>query len=265
MTTDFLSRIVETKRAAVEVAKKTNPYEAISQAAAAIRHSSTPHALTQALRNDQINVIAEFKRRSPSKGVIRADISPQTMARLYGSGGAAAISVLTEEDFFAGSLDDLRAIRAAVSLPVLRKDFLIDDYQVYESAAVGADALLLIVALLSDHSLNRMRRIAEEELGMDALVEVHTKTEMERATRSGAKFIGVNNRDLQTFAVSVDTSVELLSHKPAEGILISESGFSSGADLRRLHALGYNGFLIGESLMLAERPDEMLRQLIGAN
>ncbi|MGH9969644.1 MAG: indole-3-glycerol phosphate synthase TrpC [Pyrinomonadaceae bacterium] len=265
MTTDFLARIVATKRAALEAAKKTIPYETISQEATSIRQSSRPHALTKVLRNNQINVIAEFKRRSPSKGVIRDNVSPQTMARFYGSGGAAAISVLTEEHFFDGSLDDLRAVRAAVSLPVLRKDFIVDDYQVYESAAAGADALLLIVALLSDDSLNRLRRLTEEELGMDALVEVHTKTEMERATASGAKFVGVNNRDLKTFAVSVDTSVELLSQRPADGILISESGFNSGADLRRLHALGYNGFLIGESLMSAERPDKMLRELIGAN
>src|SRR6185369_15190530 len=140
-----------------------------------------PHAFRAALRSDGINVIAEFKRRSPSKGMIREGANPIDIARAYEAGGAVAMSVLTEEDYFAGSLDDLRQVKATVELPVLRKDFIVDEYQVYESAAAGADAILLIVAALDDESLSQLRRLAEDELGMDALVEVHTSEEMKRA------------------------------------------------------------------------------------
>ncbi len=152
----------------------------------------------------------------------------------------SAISVLTEEDYFAGSLDDLRNVKATVDLPVLRKDFVFDEYQVYESAAAGADAILLIVAALDDETLSHLRRLAEDELGMDALVEVHTSDEMKRAAACGAKLIGVNNRDLRTFEVSLETSLSLATQAPPEALLISESGLHSSNDLQRLREAGYH-------------------------
>jgi indole-3-glycerol phosphate synthase len=169
--------------------------------------------------------------------------------------------VLTEEDYFAGSLEDLRAVRATVKLPVLRKDFVFDEYQVYESAAVGADAILLIVAALDDEALARLRKVAEDELQMDALVEVHTGDEMKRAAAAGATLIGVNNRDLRTFEVSLETSVSLARSAPADALLVSESGLHSSSDLQRLREAGYHGFLIGETLMRADDPAAALRNL----
>ncbi|HET6889666.1 MAG TPA: indole-3-glycerol phosphate synthase TrpC [Pyrinomonadaceae bacterium] len=260
---DILSRIIAAKRGRLEEAKRVCPESELRSEAFAFRKNSTEHALAKALSNERINIIAEFKRKSPSKGVIRDGSNPEVITRSYESGGAAGISVLTEEDHFEGSLKDLRAAKAAVRLPVLRKDFIVEDYQVYESAAAGADALLLIVAALDDEKLSRLRRLAEDQLRMDALVEVHTKEEIQRAAAAGARLIGVNNRNLKTFEVSLDTSVQLATEAPANAILVSESGLNSGADLRRLYGLGYRGFLIGESLMRADRPDEALRELIG--
>lgn len=258
---DILSEIIAGKKKRISN-QGYRPLARMREHARAVRSATEAHALVKALCNERFNVIAEFKRRSPSKGVIRDDVSPESMACYYESGGAAAISVLTEEDYFGGSLQDLRAVRAAVSIPVLRKDFIFDEYQVYETAAAGADALLLIVSALDDEALVLLRELAEDELGMVALVEVHTKAEMQRAVASGARFIGVNNRDLKTFSVSVETSVELAREAPADGMLVSESGLNSAHDLRRLQGMGYQGFLIGESLMRSPRPDETLRALI---
>jgi indole-3-glycerol phosphate synthase len=225
--------------------------------------STTPHAFLNALRRDGINIIAEFKRRSPSKGLIRDGANPIDIARAYQEGGAVAMSVLTEEDYFAGSLDDLREVKTAVDLPVLRKDFIVDEYQIYESAAAGADAILLIVAALDDVLIACLRRLAEDELQMDALVEVHTSDEMKRAAACGAKLIGVNNRDLRTFETSLDTSLRLAQEAPADALLISESGLKHSADLRRLYDAGYRGFLIGETLMRADNPAAALRSFRG--
>jgi indole-3-glycerol phosphate synthase len=227
--------------------------------------SARPHAFRSVLQRDGINIIAEFKRRSPSKGVIREGANPIDVARAYQAGGAVAMSVLTEEDYFAGSLDDLRQVKSAVDLPVLRKDFIVDDFQIYESAAAGADAILLIVAALDDEPLSRMRRLAEDELQIDALVEVHTSDEMKRAVACGAKLIGVNNRDLRTFEVSLETSLRLAREAPADTVLISESGLKSPDDLQRLHDAGYRGFLIGETLMRADDPAAALRSFRGLN
>jgi indole-3-glycerol phosphate synthase len=217
--------------------------------------------LRAALRADGINIIAEFKRRSPSKGVIRADANLSQIVKSYETGGAVGISVLTEEDYFDGSLDDLKTVKTTVDLPVLRKDFVFDEYQVYESASAGADAILLIVAALDDEKLWQLRRVAEDELGMDALVEVHTSEEMKRAVASGATLIGVNNRDLRTFEVSLQTSLSLAREAPSEALLISESGLRGPDDLRRLREAGYHGFLIGETLMRAGDPEQALRDL----
>jgi indole-3-glycerol phosphate synthase len=210
-----------------------------------------------------LNIIAEIKRASPSKGLIRDDVSPAWMAAQYEAGGAAAISVLTEEDRFRGSLDDLREVRSHVRLPLLRKDFIFEEFQLYEAAEAGADALLLIVAALEEEQLARLIRLTEDVLRMDALVEVHTREELLQAERCGATLVGVNNRNLRTFEVSLDTSVELARVAPPGLSLISESGLQSKDDLRRLRDLGYKGFLIGETLMRAREPDRALRELIG--
>lgn len=261
---NFLSDIMALKRARLEQSKRERSLEDLRAQAEEVRSAAVPHLFRLAVTEpNRLNVIAEFKRASPSKGIIRAEAKAEQMALSYQAGGAAAISVLTEEDRFRGSLDDLRAVRAAVKLPVLRKDFLFDEYQLAESAAAGADALLLIVAALDDETLRRLRRLTEEELRMDALVEVHTKDEMRRALHAGATLIGVNNRDLQTFKVSLEVSAELAKSAPAGVHLMAESGLRTSDDLRRLHALGYNGFLIGETLMRAVEPETALRELLG--
>jgi indole-3-glycerol phosphate synthase len=208
-----------------------------------------------------VAIIGEFKRASPSLGEIRRDAGPAQMIALYEAGGVCAISVLTEPQFFNGSLDDLREARATTQLPILRKDFIVDEIQIVEAAAAGADAVLLIVAALTDAELLRFRNLAEHELGMDALIEVHNAEEMQRAAGCGANLIGVNNRDLRTFITSLDTSVELAALAPAEAVLVSESGISSRADIARLRDCGYRGFLIGESLLRADDPAALIHSL----
>jgi len=258
---DILSEIISKKRERVAVAKKAIPLERMRDLAHEARRGAKSHSLLNALRAEGLNIIAEFKRRSPSKGMIRAGANLTEIAQAYQRGGAVGISVLTEEDYFAGSLDDLRRVKATVELPTLRKDFLFEEYQVYESAAAGADALLLIVAALDDELLSRLRGLAEDELGIDTLVEVHTSDEMKRTAACGANLIGVNNRDLRTFEVSLQTSLSLARQAPAEALLISESGLHSSQDLQRLHEAGYRGFLIGETLMRSAGPEEALRDL----
>ncbi len=261
---DFLEEIIERKRVRLEHARTASPLEILRACASNVRRKPQHHMLRRALEPDgYFKVIAEVKRASPSKGLIKENFKPPEIARAYSRGGAVALSILTEEDYFQGSLDDLRAVRDAVSLPILRKDFIIDEYQIYETAEAGADALLLIVAALNDDQLSRFRRIAEEELGMDALVEVHNVEEMRRAERAGATIIGVNNRNLRTFEVSLNVSIDLAREAPPNSLLISESGLGSGDDLRRLQSLGYRGFLIGEALMRAADPGQALQTLIG--
>ena len=258
---DVLKEIIAQKHRRVSAAKQLVLPAEVRAKAQAARASSPRHVLSTRLSDDSnVSVIAEFKRRSPSKGQL-SNGDPVSIAKAYESAGAAAVSVLTEEDYFGGSLDDLRAVRAAISLPILRKDFVFDEYQVYESAAAGADALLLIVAALDDEELKRLRAIAEDELGLDALVEVHTDDEIRRAGACGAKLIGVNNRDLRTFQVSLETSIQLAPNAPGGSTLISESGIASHDDIRRLREAGYSGFLIGETLMRAGDPGLVLRSL----
>ena len=261
--TNFLAEIVERKRARCIRSRAEISTERLRSIALKARQGAHDHALRRALEaNQDLKVIAEIKRASPSKGAIRNNVVPEELALAYFRGGAAAISVLTEEYYFHGSLDDLRAVREAVPLPILRKDFIIDEFQLFETAEAGADALLLIAAILNDDQLSLYRRITEDELGMDALVEVHSLDEMRRAKRCGATLIGVNNRNLSTFEVSLDISLGLARETPAEAILISESGLNSGEDLRRLRAWGYRGFLIGEHLMRAADPSAALQSLI---
>jgi len=258
-----LQEIVARKQERLASAKKRIPLERIREVGKAKRSGRSAHRLVEGLQRDGINIIAEFKRKSPSKGVIRADVDAASMARSYQAGGAIAVSVLTEEDYFSGSLDDLLAIKSEVQLPVLRKDFLFDEYQIYESAAAGADAILLIVSSLEDNRLSELRRIAEDELGLDALVEVHDEREMDRAMETGATLIGINNRNLHTFEVTLDTSLKLASKAHANVTLISESGLHDAKELSMLHTVGYRGFLIGESLMRAEDAAQSLRDLCG--
>jgi indole-3-glycerol phosphate synthase len=261
---DILSEIIATKRLGLESAKRAVAIEQLRSMAVEVRGNAKPHAFREALRSESINIIAEFKRRSPSKGTIREHADAAKIARSYESAAAVAVSVLTEENYFAGSLDDLRAVREAVSIPILRKDFVFDEFQVYESAVAGADALLLIVAALDDDALSRLLRITERDLRMDALVEVHTAEELDRASAHQARVIGVNNRDLRTFNVSTETSLELAQFAPADAILVSESGLTPD-EVRKLHAVGYKGFLVGEILMRAEDPAAQLRAFRGEN
>lgn len=261
-TPNFLTKIIEDKKKRLAMEKARVPLEELRAKAQEARHVWPSYRLRSALRREShINIIAEIKRASPSKGDIKRDVEPPVLAKLYEAGGAVAISVLTEADHFRGSLEDLRGVRQSVSLPVLRKDFIFDEYQVYEAAEAGAAALLLIVAALDDETLIRLRRLAED-LHLDVLVEVHTTEEMRRAENCGAQIIGVNNRNLQTFDVSLEVSIELAACAPSGVLLVSESGLHTAADLRRLRAHGYHGFLIGESLMRAANPEATLRALV---
>jgi indole-3-glycerol phosphate synthase len=214
-------------------------------------------------RTERVNVIAECKRRSPSKGVLASDYDPVAIARAYEAGGAAAVSVLTEPTFFDGSLDHLAAVRAAVGIPVLRKDFVVDAYQLFEARAAGADAVLLIVAALDQADLVRLHAAAAA-LGLAALVEVHDEDELSRAADAGAAIIGVNNRNLHTLSVDVDASFRLVSRMPRGALAVSESGLQSRDDLERLAAAGYRAFLIGERFMTDGDPARAVRDLIGA-
>jgi indole-3-glycerol phosphate synthase len=257
-----LDRIVAAKSVRVASAKQDGITSSGTMSTG--RESRASHnSLAEALRKrDRTNIIAEIKHRSPSKGIIREDFDPVRIAEGYVSGGAAALSVLTEEDFFGGSLDHLRAIRQHLpEIPLLRKDFLFDDYQLNESLEAGADAVLLITAILDDTSLPRLIRLAAE-LGLDALVEVHTKSELERAASAGALIIGINNRDLRDFSVDLGTSLGLAGLAPKDTILVSESGISTDSDLALLSSAGFNGFLIGEHFMRAAEPGEALKRLL---
>jgi indole-3-glycerol phosphate synthase len=261
---DFLEKILARRRLRLAEEKARRPLAELRAEAERVRAGSTPHAFRTALSaTERINVIAEFKRASPSKGTINAGAEPAPVARSYEAGGAAAVSVLTEEDFFGGSLTDLMQVKAATRLPVLRKDFVFDEYQIIEAAAAGADAVLLIVAALDDATLLRLRLLAEDALGLDALVEVHDAAEMRRAAGAGARVVGVNNRNLRTFAVALETSVSLAGLAPGGAVLVSESGINTCEEVAQLRACGYSAFLVGESLMRADSPAAALRELLG--
>ncbi len=257
---NFLEQIVARRRAHVQ-AQRDAAAETFRHEAVQARAGKSPHRLRAALQGDGVNIIAEFKRASPSLGMIRRDAIVEEMVALYELGGAAAISILTEQHSFHGSIEDLGAARITTALPILRKDFTVDQFQIDEAAVNGADAILLIVAALSDEDLLGMRRRAEEELGLDALVEVHNAEEFKRAVACGSRLIGVNNRDLRTFKTSLETSIALAAHASDGLTLVSESGISSAADIDRLRECGYRGFLIGESLMRADDPVDLLQSL----
>jgi len=262
MTGTILDKIFSDKRVRIDAAKRAADAIAMRESALEARSSRGSHRLRASLLDrSQTNIIAEFKKASPSKGVIIDGVDPAKIARQYEAGGAAAISVLTEEDHFKGSLDDLRAVRAAVDLPILRKDFMFDNFQIYEAAAAGADAILLIAAMLDDSQIQELAAVAEEEFGLDALIEVHTLEELERVSNLSPKLIGVNNRDLKTFHVTLDVSRELIRHAPESAIMVTESGLRTHEELLELRELGYSGFLIGETLMRTGDPAAELRRL----
>jgi indole-3-glycerol phosphate synthase len=257
---DLLATIVAAARRIVEVRERRESRAAIEKRALA--RTPRPGRFSAALTpRDRVNIIAECKRRSPLRGVLRASFDPPAIAAGYVEAGAAAISVLTEPTFFDGSLDHLEAVRRRVDAPLLRKDFIVSEYQLLEARAAGADAVLLIVAALPAIELRRLHDAAGE-LGLDTLVEVHDAGELETAASLGAKVVGVNNRNLRTLELSVRVSDELIARMPAGVIAVSESGLKTPDDVRRLRQSGYQAFLIGERFMTSEDPGRALRELV---
>jgi indole-3-glycerol phosphate synthase len=254
-----LDRIIEARRAAVAHRKKSVPETALRFG---VKHAKPVRDFGAALTRDSLNVIAELKKASPSRGLIRADFDPAALAKSLEAAGAAALSVLTEEEFFQGELKYMRDARAAVDLPVLRKDFIVDPWQVWEARATDADSFLLIVAALGDTSLGELLALGRE-LGMEPLVEVHTREELARALAVDARIIGVNNRDLRTLDVRVKTSEELIADIPEECVGVCESGLRTHEDLVRLRSAGFDAFLIGEHLMAQADPAAALRTVLG--
>ncbi len=255
----ILDKIFEAKRTELSETRRATPDDAVIRAASRM---PAPRDFVAALRARRPAIIAEVKRASPSKGDILPNLDPASIAREYQRCGAAAVSVLTDRHF-KGSLDDLRAVRAAVELPVLRKDFMFDPYQVYEARAAGADCILLIVAMLDDRTLGRLHRLAHE-LGMAALVEVHNESEFSRAERMGARLIGINNRDLHTFVTDIAVTERLLRDYRADALVVAESGIDSPEHIRRLDRAGAGAFLVGESLLRGGNPAGRLGELLGA-
>lgn len=259
---DLLRAIVDGTRRIVESRRERESLDALARRA----ELATPRGeLFEAAlaRRDRLNVIAECKRRSPSKGILASAYDPVAIASAYERGGAAALSVLTEPTFFDGALEHLAAVRRAVALPLLRKDFIVDEYQLHEARANGADAVLLIVAALAQTELVSLHQRAAS-LGLAVLVEVHDDEEVRRAVAAGARLIGVNNRNLRTLAVDVEASHRLVQLIPRDVVAVSESGLRSRSDLDRLRGEGYAAFLIGERFMTAADPARAIGDLIGA-
>lgn len=249
-----LDRILAETRVEVERRKRERPLQADAS-------HERPGCFRDALAAPGIGVIAEFKRRSPSAGALREGADIAEIARAYERGGASAMSVLTEGPNFDGSLEDLRAACAACDLPILRKDFIVDPYQLYEALKAGADAVLLIIAALKDDELASLHELADT-LGLDALVEVHDREELARAEQAGAKLIGVNNRDLRDFSVDVGRTARLLPHMPAGATVVSESGIARPEQLAELERLGVAAVLVGETLMRAADPEQRLASVL---
>ncbi len=256
-----LGEIVAFTRARVHEQRKALPLDRVlSMAPTPGARRSFSGALS---REGRVNVIAEFKRRSPSRGLIRQELHPVRVAQGYESAGAVALSVLTEPEFFGGRLDDLQEARSATLLPTLRKDFIVDPYQIWESWIAGTDAILLIAAALSDAELTSLIATAEDA-SIESLVEVHDAEELRRALAAGASIVGVNNRDLRSLEVSLATCFDLADSIPDAVVAVAESGLRTGDDLRRLRDVGYDAFLIGEHLMQAEEPGAALEVILVA-
>jgi indole-3-glycerol phosphate synthase len=259
-TPDLLAAIVAASRRVVEVRAERVPLAKMELQAAAV--DPPRHTFKRALeRPGRLNVIAECKRRSPARGVLAVSYDPARIAKSYEQAGAAAISVLTEPTFFDGSLDHLATVRRTTALPLLRKDFIIDRYQVLEARAAGADAVLLIVAALKPTVLQDLHDIATDA-GLDVLVEVHDLLEIQMALEAGASIIGVNNRNLRTLVVDTEVSHQAIESIPDDAIAVAESGLKTGDDLRHLRAAGYDAFLVGERLMTTSDPGAALSSLL---
>ena len=260
---DILNKIIAVKRQEVAEAISRKPLSAMRQdAESRVNTRDFVGALRTKIAAGQPAVIAEIKKASPSKGVLRADFIPADIAQSYAEFGAACLSVLTDQQFFQGSIDYLKQARASCSLPVLRKDFIIDAYQVYESRVMGADCILLIAACLDDTQLKTLEALAMS-LDMAVLVEVHDETELARALKLKTPLIGINNRNLNTFEVSLDVTLSLMGQVPAERLLVTESGIMSPQDVKRLRDARINAFLVGEAFMRADEPGEALAELFG--
>ena len=255
---DILNQIIAVKRTEIAAAQKRKPLAVVrADAESRVLTRDFVGALRQKIAAGQAAVIAEVKKASPSKGVLRADFIPADIAQSYAEGdgkvSAACLSVLTDQQFFQGSVDFLKQARASCDLPVLRKDFIVDAYQVYESRAMGADCILLIAACLDDAQMAEFEAIARS-LDMAVLVEVHDQTELDRALRLRTPLIGINNRNLRTFEVTLDTTLGMLAGVPADRLLVTESGILTQSDVQRMRAAGVHAFLVGEAFMRAEDP-----------
>jgi indole-3-glycerol phosphate synthase len=264
MATDILERIVEEKRVEVEAAQRKIPLKKLRQAA---EERTDVRPFFEALETpgpSGVNIIAEIKRASPSKGIIREDLEPTGLAAAYAAGGAAALSVLTERRFFHGSPEDLKLARAACALPVLRKDFLFQDYQLYESAAMGADAVLLIVRILDRQRLVDLIQMASS-LRLTVLMEIYTEADAESAARAGARLIGINNRNLQSFETDLCHTLKLLPLLQPGQVAVAASGIRSRTDIQNFQNHGVFNFLIGESLVRSKSPTAFLKELRGVH
>jgi indole-3-glycerol phosphate synthase len=260
---DILHKIVAVKHEEVAAARKKMPLEAMrADAESRVLTRDFEGAMRRQIAAGRPAVIAEVKKASPSKGVLRPDFIAADIAQSYAEHGAACLSVLTDRQFFQGQPDYLKQARASCDLPVLRKDFLVDPYQVYEARAMGADCILLIAACLDDAQMADFEAIARG-LGMAVLVEVHDGAELDRALRLKTPLVGINNRNLRTFEVSLDTTLNLMPRLPADRLLVTESGILSAADVRRMREAGVNAFLVGEAFMRAPEPGEALADLFG--
>ena len=260
---DILDKIVAVKREEIAAAKKKVPLEAMrADAESRVLTRGFEEALRRKIAAGRAAVIAEVKKASPSKGVLRPDFIPADIAQSYAEHGAACLSVLTDRQFFQGQPDYLKQARASCDLPVRRKDFLVDPYQVYESRAMGADCILLIAACLVDAQMAELEAIARS-LDMAVLVEVHDGAELQRALKLRTPLVGINNRNLRTFEVSLDTTLGLLAEVPKDKLLVTESGILAVADVRRMREAGVHAFLVGEAFMRADEPGEALAALFG--
>lgn len=256
---DILSEIIANKRFEVDIQKQAISIEQLEEGL----HELPPtRSMKQALASSRTGIIAEFKRRSPSKGWIKEEACPEAIVSAYAEAGAAALSILTDEKFFGGSLKDIRTARPLVQLPILRKDFIIDEYQLYQARIVGADAVLLIAAALQQDQCRKLAAKAHE-LGLEVLLEIHSAAELPYISEE-IDMVGINNRNLGTFHTDVENSFQLAGQLPKEVLLISESGISDAETVKRLHRSGFRGFLIGETFMRTSSPGNTLREFITA-
>lgn len=260
---DILSQIVAVKREEIAAAKQKMSFEAIrADAQSRVLTRDFEGALRRQIAAGRSAVIAEIKKASPSKGLLRADFIPADIAQSYAESGAACLSVLTDRQFFQGQVDYLKQARASCDLPVLRKDFMVDPYQIYESRSIGADCVLLIAACLADGQMAELAAIARS-LDMAVLVEVHDSAELARALKLNTPLIGINNRNLRTFEVSLQTTLDLLGQVPADRLVVTESGIQTPADVKKMRDAGVHAFLVGEAFMRADEPGDALAALFG--